>query len=153
MARSHIKRNQQMTPKEFYTDMWEEMKGFNSYLEEKGMKKVNIAKSLFSIEKKPLTLAIYPTASSGSTYSESNEASEMMTTFQMYCNRNATEEGAMEALDYYSTLIEWLHETTFGKYSEISNSVLCRMDEGEPVNGFVLFVTSKLEDLTDCGWG
>ena len=40
-----------MTPKEFYTDMWEEMKGFNSYLEEKGMKKVNIAKSLFSIEK------------------------------------------------------------------------------------------------------
>ena len=81
MARSHIKRNQQMTPKEFYTDMWEEMKGFNSYLEEKGMKKVNIAKSLFSIEKKPLTLAIYPTASSGSTYSESNEASEMMTTF------------------------------------------------------------------------
>ena len=141
-----------MTPKEFYTEMWEEMKGFNSYLEEKGMKKANIAKSLFSVDKKPLTLAIFPTASSGSTYSENDGFSEIDTTFQMYCNRNATEEGAMEALDYYSTLIEWLHITSFGKYSEITDSVLCRMDEGEPVNGFVLLVVSKLEDETDAGW-
>ena len=134
-------------------DMLEEMKGFNLFLEEKGMKTVNVVKSLFSIEKKPLTLAIYPTASTGSTYSDDGVASEMAITFQMYCNRNATEGGAGEALDYYSALIEWLHDTTFGKNSEIEESVLCRMDEGEPVNGFVLLLVSKLEDLTDCGWG
>ena len=142
-----------MTPKEFYMDMLEEMKGFNLFLEEKGMKTVNVVKSLFSIEKKPLTLAIYPTASTGSTYSDDGGGSEMAITFQMYCNRNATEGGAGEALDYYSALIEWLHDTTFGKNSEIEESVLCRMDEGEPVNGFVLLLVSKLEDLTDCGWG
>ena len=134
-------------------DMLEEMKGFNLFLEEKGMKTVNVVKSLFSIEKKPLTLAIYPTASTGSTYSDDGGGSEMAITFQMYCNRNATEGGAGEALDYYSALIEWLHDTTFGKNSEIEESVLCRMDEGEPVNGFVLLLVSKLEDLTDCGWG
>lgn len=133
--------------------MLEEMKGFNLFLEEKGMKTVNVVKSLFSIEKKPLTLAIYPTASTGSTYSDDGGGSEMAITFQMYCNRNATEGGAGEALDYYSALIEWLHDTTFGKNSEIEESVLCRMDEGEPVNGFVLLLVSKLEDLTDCGWG
>ena len=142
-----------MTPKEFYMDMLEEMKGFNLFLEEKGMKTVNVVKSLFSIEKKPLTLAIYPTASTGSTYSDDGGALELAITFQMCCNRHATEGGAGEALDYYSALIEWLHDTTFGKYSEIEESVLCRMDEGEPVNGFVLLLVSKLEDLTDCGWG
>ena len=41
-----------MTPKEFYMDMLEEMKGFNLFLEKKGMKTVNVVKSLFSIEKK-----------------------------------------------------------------------------------------------------
>lgn len=141
-----------MTPKEFYMDMLEEMKGFNLFLEEKGMKTVNVVKSLFSIEKKPLTLAIYPTASTGSTYSDDGGGSEMAITFQMYCNRNATEGGAGEALDYYSALIEWLHTTTFGKYSEIDSSVLCRMDEGEPVNGFVLLLVSRLEEDTDAGW-
>lgn len=133
-------------------DMLEEMKGFNLFLEEKGMKTVNVVKSLFSIEKKPLTLAIYPTASTGSTYSDDGGGSEMAITFQMYCNRNATEGGAGEALDYYSALIEWLHTTTFGKYSEIDSSVLCRMDEGEPVNGFVLLLVSRLEEDTDAGW-
>ena len=141
-----------MTPKEFYMDMLEEMKGFNLFLEEKGMKTVNVVKSLFSIEKKLLTLAIYPTPSTGSTYSDDGGASEMAITFQMYCNRNATEGGAGEALDYYSALIEWLHTTTFGKYSEIDSSVLCRMDEGEPVNGFVLLLVSRLEEDADAGW-
>ena len=141
-----------MTPKEFYMDMLEEMKGFNLFLEEKGMKTVNVVKSLFSIEKKLLTLAIYPTASTGSTYSDDGGVSEMAITFQMYCNRNATEGGAGEALDYYSALIEWLHTTTFGKYSEIDSSVICRMDEGEPVNGFVLLLVSRLEEDTDAGW-
>ena len=141
-----------MTPKEFYMDMLEEMKGVNLFLEEKGMKTVNVVKSLFSIEKKPLTLAIYPTASTGSTYSDDGGASELAITFQMYCNRNATEGGAGEALDYYSALIEWLHTTTFGKYSEIDSSVLCRMDEGEPVNGFVLLLVSRLEEDADAGW-
>ena len=73
-----------MTPKEFYMDMLEEMKGFNLFLEEKGMKTVNVVKSLFSIEKKLLTLAIYPTASTGSTYSDDGGVSEMAITFQMY---------------------------------------------------------------------
>ena len=116
------------------------------------MKTVNVVKSLFSIEKKLLTLAIYPTASTGSTYSDDGGVSEMAITFQMYCNRNATEGGAGEALDYYSALIEWLHTTTFGKYSEIDSSVLCRMDEGEPVNGFVLLLVSRLEEDADAGW-
>lgn len=141
-----------MTPKEFYENMWDEIKGFNKFLEEREMKEVSMVKSLFAIEKKPLTLAIYPTASSGSTYSENSGASEIFTTFQMYCNRNANEESVGEALNYYSALIEWLHETTFGKYSEISDSVLCRMDEGEPVNGFVILLVSRLEEETDAGW-
>ena len=142
-----------MTPKEFYMDMWEEAEGFNTFLEAKGMKKISVVRSSFLIDKKPLTLAIYQTASSGSTYSENGGMSEIETTFQMFCNRRATEDGVGEALDYYSALIEWLHDTTFGKNSEIEESVLCRMDEGEPVNGFVLLLVSKLEDLTDCGWG
>ena len=76
----------------------------------------------------------------------------MNTTFQMYCNGTATEEGVGEALEYFSALIEWLGMSEFGRYSEITDSVLCRMDEGEPVNGFVLLLNSRLADETDAGW-
>ena len=79
-----------MTPREFYMDMWEEAEEFNTFLESKGMKKASVVRSSFLIDKKPLTLAIYPTASSGSTYSENGGMSEIETTIQMFCNRRAT---------------------------------------------------------------
>lgn len=142
-----------MTPKEFYENLWSKAsEELDPFMESKNLKNVNIVKSLFCISKKPRTLAIYPTASSGSTYSQNGSVSELQTTFQMYCNQNATEEGVGEALDYYSALIEWLQRSEFAKYSELTESVLCRMDEGEPVNGFIILMASRLEDETDAGW-
>lgn len=142
-----------MSIKEFVESIRSEVKeGFSAFLEALGMEPAKVVKSGFLLEKKPLTLAVYPTASSGSTYSENNGESSANITFQMFCNRNATEEGVEEALEYYSAFIAWLGETTFGKYSDEIESVICRMDEGEPVNGFILLLSSRLEDLTDCGW-
>ena len=142
-----------MTPKDFYSDLWTKANSeFNAFLSDKGMKGARVTKSVFDIEKRPRTLAIYPTASSGSTYMEAGGQAEVNTTFQMYCSGTATEEGVGEALEYFSALIEWLGTSEFGKYSEITDSVLCRMDEGEPINGFVLLLNSRLADETDAGW-
>lgn len=142
-----------MNPKEFIESIWTEVKeDFNDFLKEKGLKKVTVVKALFNLEKKPLTLAIFPTATTGATYEESNGVAKMDVTFQMYCNKSATEEGVGEALEYYSAFVSWLRNTTFGKYSESVDSVLCRLDEGEPVNGFVLLLSATISDLADWGW-
>ena len=141
-----------MTPREFYEMLWSSSSELNEFMKSKGLKDVKLTKSLFDISKRQRTLAVFPTASSGSTYSQSGEEAGLRTTFQMYCNTNATEEGVGEALNYYSAVIEWLEQAEFGKYSEITDSVLCRMDEGESVNGFILLLASKIKDETDAGW-
>ena len=154
MEQERQQRGGKVTVKEFVDSIRTEAEeGYNGFLEALEKKTVKVVRSGFLLEKRALTLAVYPTATSGSTYSENNGESSVNITFQMFCNRNATEEGVEEALEYYSAFIAWIGETTFGKYSDEVQSVICRMDEGEPVNGFIVLLSSRLGDLTDCGWG
>ena len=62
-----------MTVKEFVDSIRTEAEeGYNGFLEALEKKTVKVVRSGFLLEKRALTLAVYPTSTSGSTYSESN---------------------------------------------------------------------------------
>lgn len=124
----------------------------NPFLESIGLESVRFQRSLVGIEKHPLTVSVFPTAENGSTFEQQADNSLVRFTVQMFCNQNATEKGLVQAEEYYSALLEFIQSNTFGASSDLTSSVLCRMDEGEVVNGAIFNVTSRISSNTDFGW-
>lgn len=124
----------------------------NGFLSERGLSSVVFLNSALQVEKKPRSLAIYPTASNGSTLDQQADANIVRFTVQFFCNSEATEKGLTQGEEYYSALLEFIQSRTFGEASDLDGSVLCRMDEGFPVNGAVFLVSSRITTNCDYGW-
>lgn len=124
----------------------------NVFLSGKGLTPVRVLDSSLSLEKAPLSLAVYPTASSGSTVEEQAETATVRFTVQIYCNGEATEKGLAQGEEYYSSILEFIQSRTFGEFSSVDGSVLCRMDDGYVVNGAVYLVSSRFTTGCDYGW-
>lgn len=123
-----------------------------AFCKERELDPLKVVSTQFSLTKAPLTLAVFPTATSGSTITSSDGADMVRLTVMLYCNANGTESGVLQAEKYFSTVVQYLQKTRFGESSELVESVLCRMDEGEPVNGGVFLIEARMNTHTDYGW-
>lgn len=125
----------------------------NAFLSARGLECISrFLKSALDLEMEPLSLAIYPTSSNGSTYKKLDGGSIGRFTVQFYMNEDATEDSAIMAETYYGAFIDFINRNNFGEYSTIDESVLIRMDDGEPVNGAIFLIESRISSLTDYGW-
>lgn len=140
---------------------------FNSFLEEtrayiketigpfcteRACDPIKLVESSFELEKNPLSLCIFPTASNGSTFYEEGNADMVRLTVMFYANRTASGKGVLQAEKYFSVLIQYLQKTTFGEASSLAESTLIRMDEGEPVNGALFNIEARINTHMDYGW-
>lgn len=142
-----------MTFKEFMKAVRGEFRtNLNPFLVERGLTSVRFLDSLVGIEKKPLTMAIFPTASNGDTFSQNGDMDVVRFTVQFYCNGDATEKGLAQGEEYFSAILEFIQSRTFGEESSLDGATLCRIDEGEPVNGGVFLIGSRISTDTDLGW-
>lgn len=143
-----------MTFNEFMTRTREQFSTeIPAFCEERGLEPLRVVFSAFRLDEQPLTVAVFPTASQGSTCSEEGNACLAWLTVMLYCNESATEEGTLQAEKYFSVMIQYLQKTCFGEASAVRESVLCRMDEDEPVNGGVFKLEARISTHTDYGWG
>ena len=127
-------------------------KDIPDFCKERGIEPLKVVNTQFSLTKSGLTLAVFPTASSGSTITSTDGADLVRLTVMLYCNANGMETGVLQAEKYFSTVVQYLQKTRFGESSELVESVLCRMDEGEPVNGGVFLIEARINTHTDYGW-
>lgn len=118
----------------------------------RGLDALTVVDSVFDLEKKNLSVCVFPTASSGSTFATEGNADMVRMTVMLFCNRSATTKGVLQAEKYFSVLIQYIQKTLFGEASTLAESVLCRMDEGEPVNGATFLIESRINTHTDYGW-
>lgn len=123
-----------------------------SYLKANGLASVIVLPSGIKLHDKPRSIAIYPTSSSGSTFSHNEQTSSVRLSVEFFCNENATDKGSVEAEKYYSALIGFIEEHKIGENHVIADSVLCRMDEGWNCNGCIFLIDSTISTQTDFGW-
>lgn len=125
----------------------------NAFLAKKGLDPVErFLKSGLEIEALPRSLAIYPTSSSGSTFQMDTNSATGRFTIEFYMDHKATEDSSVLSEDYYGALIDFIVTSEFGEYSRIDESVLIRMDDGEPVNGAIFLIESRISSINDFGW-
>lgn len=142
-----------MTFNQFITEVREQFKTeLPAFCEERELEPLKVVMSLFNLEQKNLTVAVFPTASSGSTLYTEGNVDMVRLTVALHCNSSGTEKGVLQAEKYFSVLAQYLQKTRFGEASTLTESVLCRMDEGEPVNGAVFNIEARINTHTDYGW-
>lgn len=125
----------------------------NAFLSARGLDCISrFLKSALDLEIEPLSLAIYPTSSNGSTYRKEDNGAIGRFTVQFFLNEEPTEDSALMAEAYYGALIDFINRNNFGEYSVIDESVLIRMDDAEPVNGAIFLIESRISSLNDFGW-
>lgn len=98
-------------------------------------------------------VAIFPTSSNGNTFSEDGNSCSVRFTVQFYLNEDATEESFIAIEKYYGAWIGFFTGISFGDFSFISDSVIIRMDDGEPVNGAIFSIECRLSSYIDYGYG
>lgn len=125
----------------------------NPHLASKGLEPIDcFLDSAIELETRSRSLAIYPTSSSGSSFSMAGNMATGRFTVAFYLDAEATEESIHLAELYYDALISFISDKDFGINSQIDESVIVRMDDGEPVNGALFLIESTISSLTDYGW-
>lgn len=124
---------------------------FDAYLEEQGLAKINAyVDSFLLVDQQELTIAVYPDAPSGKTYSQTNQSETVGFTVCFYLNEDMSVESSELALEYYSALLEFIKRQEFSESDLISESVLTLMEMGEPKNGAFFLIESRL--ASDCDY-
>lgn len=123
---------------------------FDEFLEERGLQRLNAYVDTFlQVDQKELSLAVYPDAPSGKTYSESDDMATVGFTVCFYLNEDSSLESSDMALSYYSVLLQFIKAHEFSESDHISESVLTLMEMGEPKNGAFFLIESRLASFCD----
>lgn len=125
----------------------------DAFLVSRGLEEISCyLSSGISLERTNRSLAVYPTSANGSSFKHENGGAIGRFTVQFYLDSEYSEDSMALAEEYYSALIDFLADNQFGQYSSIDESVIIRMDDGEPVNGAVFLMESRITSLNDFGW-
>lgn len=122
------------------------------FLAEKGLSPLKVLASTLMLERENLSIAIYPTGRKGPTIEQQAKTNRVKFAVMLYCNSDASEKSLVQAEVYYSSVLEFIQSRTFGSTSNLDESILCRMDEGEAVNGGIFLVSANIASQTDSGW-
>lgn len=140
-----------MTYKEYIDNARAIFKGsFDGYLEEHGLAKLNAyVDSFLLVDQQELSLAVYPDAPSGKTFSQSQQGETVGFTVCFYLNEDMSVESSELALEYYSALLDFIKRQEFSESDLISESVLTLIEMGEPKNGAFFLIESRLASNCD----
>lgn len=118
----------------------------NPFLEGLGLEDVNVfLNSSFKLSKTPLSLAVYPTTSNGTTAEEQERYTEAYFVVELFVNDTANESSVEKATAYFDAILSFLEHRIFGGQSSVvDTAVLFRMDDDSPFNGSAFLVRSQI---------
>lgn len=133
-------------------EFFSEVKGriesdFNEYLKDLEMDKVKeITEEFNFVDCSSLTMAIFPSVTSGETISSTDEGITVSTTIAFYVNDEYGTESNALAFKYFDAFISWfrINNPIFSQYDQIDNAVLLRMNENCDFNGFIIELKSRI---------
>ncbi len=133
---------------EFFSEVKEKIEGdFNEYLESLKMDKVKeITEEFNFVDSEALTMAVFPSVTSGETVSSTDGSMTVSTTVALYVNDVYGVESNALAFSYFDAFITWfrINNPVFSQYDQIDNAVLLRMNENCDFNGFVIELKSRI---------
>lgn len=133
---------------EFYSEVKERIEGdFNTYLETLEMDKVKeITEEFNFVDSENLTMAIFPSVTSGETISSTDGGMTIATTIAFYVNDEYGINSNALTLKYLDAFILWFrtNNPVFSQYDQIDNAVLLRMNENCDFNGFIIELKSRI---------
>lgn len=128
-------------------------KELNDYLVSKGLPPFSTYScSPYEVDETDLSVAIYlANASMGMADYDGTHTS--FDWFFMYrFNEEDTKEGNEQNVRLFSQVFEYLKDQNFGEQSVIARSGIFRMDTGEPINGGVYQLSTRINTSMDYGW-
>ena len=138
---------------DFYSGIREKVKEeFNSFLTSlslNGLK--DITEEYNFVDCENLTMAIFPSVTSGETVSFSEGSMTVATTVMLYVNDTYSTESNSLTLSYFDAFIRWIRENNplFGEWDSIDGAVLLRMNENCDFNGFAIELKSRINTYMD----
>lgn len=133
---------------EFYSDVREIIEeSFNAFLETLEMDKVKeITEEFNFVDSENLTMAIFPSVTSGETLTSADGAVTVATTIAFYTNDEYGIDSSALTLEYLDAFISWFRTNNpiFSQYDRIENAVLLRMNENCDFNGFIVELRSRI---------
>lgn len=138
---------------DFYSEIREKVKEeFNSFLTSlslDGLK--DITEEYNFVDCENLTMAIFPSVTSGETVSFSEGSMTVATTVMLYVNDEYSAESNSLTLSYFDAFIRWIWENNplFGEWDSIDGAVLLRVNENCDFNGFVIELKSRINTYMD----
>ena len=133
---------------EFFSEVKERIESdFNSFLENLEMDRVKeITEEFNFVDSENLTMAIFPSVTSGETISSTDGGITVSTTIALYVNDEYGIDSNALALKYLDAFISWFRTNNplFSSYDQIDNAVLLRMNENCDFNGFVIELKSRI---------
>lgn len=123
---------------------------FNSYLENLSLNRLeDVIDEHNFIDCKELTLAVYPSVTSGETIAFRENKWELMTTIELFVNDSYSIESNRTAEKYLFAFLTWLTQNSFSEYDCVESAVLIRMNENADFNGFALELKSRINTDID----
>ncbi len=133
---------------EFFSEVKEKVESdFNSFLDNLEMDRVKeITEEFNFVDSENLTMAIFPSVTSGETVSSTDGGITVSTTIALYVNDEYGIDSNALALKYLDAFISWFRTNNplFSSYDQIDNAVLLRMNENCDFNGFVIELKSRI---------
>lgn len=133
---------------EFFSEVKEKVESdFNSFLENLEMDRVKeITEEFNFVDSENLTMAIFPSVTSGETVSSTDRGITVSTTIALYVNDEYGIDSNALTLKYLDAFISWFRTNNplFSSYDQIDNAVLLRMNENCDFNGFVIELKSRI---------
>lgn len=125
----------------------------NDYLEAQGLPPfTSFEESPMEVDKQDLSVAIYLANADQGTANWNGMEIECEWYLVYSLNNNADKKEIEANIKQYSAVFDFLREHTFGEASIIEASGVFRMDQGEPLNGGVFLIKSRINTSMDYGW-
>lgn len=136
---------------EFYQEFKSRVKEeFNPYLDSLNLDRLkDVIDEHNFIDCNELTLAIFPSVTSGETLNWRDGQCELMTTIELYVNDKYGTESNKTAEIYFFTFLRWLTNNSFSEYDCVESAVLIRMNENADYNGFAIELKSRINTDID----
>ena len=133
---------------EFYRKVREKIKeDFNIFLSSLSLNKVkDITEEYNFVDCENLTLAVFPSVTSGETVSYSEGGTVISTTVMLYVNDEYSTSSNALTLSYFDAFIAWVNGNNplFSEWDSIDSAVLLRMNENCDFNGFAIELKSRI---------
>ncbi len=136
---------------EFYQEFKNRVKEeFNSYLDSLNLDRLkDVIDEHNFIDCDELTLAIFPSVTSGETLNYHEGQWELMTTVELYVNDKYGSDSNKTAETYFFVFLRWLTNNSFSQYDCIESATLIRMNENADYNGFAIELKSRINTDID----